>query len=147
VLAEALAAGGTAVVQAAGTDARAGFRAPSRSGLAPGDTGREQVVLERRDRTAAALEAAGPGEVERVQARQETSWQTLFEILLEGLQGEEQRRAADELRDRLARFPGGRAAVALQDGVAVAGDVNIHAGTGGAAALAHGQSGSADIEL
>ena len=138
MLAEALAAlaaaGGTAVVQAAGKDAWAEFRARVAKWLARGDTEREQVALERLDRTAAALEAAGPGEVERVQAGQEASWQTLFEILLEGLDGEEQERAADELRGLLIGFAGGRAAAVGQGAVAVAGDVEIHAETGGAAA-------------
>ena len=138
MLAEALtalaAAGGTAVVQAAGKDAWAGFRARVAKWFARGDAEREQVALERLDRTAAALEAAGPGEVERVRAGQEASWQTMFEILLEGLDGEEQQRAADELRDLLADFAGGRAAAVGQGAVAVAGDVDIHAETGGAAA-------------
>ena len=58
----------------------------------------------------------------------------MFELLLEGLDGEEQQRAADELRDLLAGFAGGRAAAVGQDAVAVAGDVDIHAETGGAAA-------------
>ncbi len=138
MLAEALTAlaavGGTAVVQAAGKDAWTGFRARVAKWFARGDTGREQVALEHLDRTAAALEAAGPGEVERVRAGQEASWQTMFELLLEGLDGEEQRRAADELRDVLADFAGGRAAAVGQGAVAVAGDVGIHAETGGAAA-------------
>ena len=138
MLAEALtalaAAGGTAVVQAAGMDAWAGFRARVAKWFARGDTEREQVALERLDRTAAALEAAGPGEVERVRAGQEASWQTLFEMLLEGLDGEEQQRAAADLRDLLADFASGRAAAVGQDAVAVAGDVDIHAETGGAAA-------------
>ena len=138
MLAEALtalaAAGGTAVVQAAGKDAWTGFRARVAKWFARGDTGREQVALERLDRTAAALEAAGPGEVDRVRAGQEASWQTMFELLLEGLDGEEQQRAADELHDVLAALGGGRAAAAGQGAVAVAGDVGIHAETGGAAA-------------
>ena len=143
MLAEALtalaAAGGTAVVQAAGKDAWTGFRSRVAKWFARGDTGREQVALERLDRTAAALEAAGPGEVERVRAGQEASWQTMFEILLEGLDGEEQQRAADELRDLLAGFAGGRAAAVGQDAVAVAGDVDIHAETGRRGGLADGQ--------
>jgi hypothetical protein len=138
MLAEALtglaAAGGTAVVQAAGKDAWAGFRSRVAKWFARGDAGREQVALERLDRAAAALEAAGPGEVERVRAGQEASWQTAFEILLEGLDGEEQQRAADELRDLLAGLADGRAAAVGEDAMAVAGDVNIHAETGGAAA-------------
>ena len=138
MLAEALtalaAAGGTAVVQAAGKDAWTGFRARVARWFARGDTGREQVALERLDRTAAALEAAGPGEVERVRAGQEASWQTLFELVLEGLDGGEQQRAADELPDVLAGFAGGGAVAAGQGAVAVAGDVDIRAETGGAAA-------------
>ena len=125
------AAGGMAVVQAAGEDAWAGFRARVAKWFAQGDTEREQVALERLARTAAALEVAGPGEVERVRAGQEASWQTMFELLLEGLDDEEQQRAADELRDLLAD---GRAAAVGQGAVAVAGDVDIHAKTGGAAA-------------
>jgi hypothetical protein len=48
------AAGGTAVVQAAGKDAWTGFRGRVAKWFARGDTGREQVALERLDRTAAA---------------------------------------------------------------------------------------------
>jgi len=138
VLAEALtalaAAGGTAVVQAAGKDAWAGLRGRVAKWFAGGDAGREQVVLERLDRTAAALEAAGPGEVDRVRAGQEASWQTMFEMLLESLDGEQQQRAADELRDLLAGFVGGRAAAVGSAAAAVAGDVHIRAEHGGAAA-------------
>jgi hypothetical protein len=138
VLAEALtaltAAGGTAVVQAAGKDAWTGFRARVAKWFSRGDAEREQVALERLDRTAAALEAAGPGEMERVQAGQQASWQTLFELLLEGLDGEEQQQAAADLHDMLAGFIGDRAAAVGQGTVAVAGDVDIHAETGGVAA-------------
>ena len=88
MLAEALtalaAAGGTAVVQAAGTDAWAGFRGRVAKWFARGDAGREQVALERLDRTAAALEAAEPGEVDRVRTGQEASWQTTFRDLAGG---------------------------------------------------------------
>jgi hypothetical protein len=138
VLAEALtalaAAGGTAVVQAAGTDAWAGFRSRVAKWFGRGDTKREQAMLERLDRAAAVLEAAGPGEVERVRTDQEASWQTSFEILLEGLDGEEQQQAAAELRDLLAGLVGGRVAAVGPGAVAVVGDVGIHAETGGAAA-------------
>jgi len=138
VLTEALtalaAAGGTAVVQAAGNDAWTGFRARVAKWFARGNTGREQVALERLDRTAAALEAARPGEMEQVWAGQEASWRTMFEFLLEGLDGGERQRAADELHDLLADFGGGQAAAVGQDAVAVAGNVTIRAETGGAAA-------------
>ena len=138
VLEEALTAltvaGATAVVQAAGKDAWAGFRVRVAKWFSREDGGREQVALEHLDRTAAALEAARPGEVERVRAGQGASWQTRFEMLLEGLNSEEQRRAADELRDLLAGFTNGQAIAVGQDAAAVAGDVDIHAETGGAAA-------------
>jgi hypothetical protein len=138
VLAEALtalaAAGGTAVVQAAGKDAWAGFRTRVAKWFARGNTEREQAALERLDRTAAALEAAGPGEVEQVRVGQQASWQTLFEVLLEGLDKEEQRRASADLHDLLTGFAAGRTATAGTDGVAVAGNIDIHAETGGAAA-------------
>lgn len=137
MLAEALtalaAAGGTAVVQAAGTDAWTGFRSQIAKWFGRGNTEREQVMLERLDQAAAALEAAGPGEVERVRVGQEASWQARFETLLEGLDGGEQQQATDDLRDLLG-LAGGRAAAVGQDAVAVAGDVGIHAETGGAAA-------------
>ena len=146
MLAEALtalaSAGGTAVVQAAGNDAWTGFRARVAKWFARGDTGREHGALERLDRTAAALEAAEPDEVERVRAGQEASWQTMFELLLEGLDGGEQQRAADELRDVLAGFAGGGTAAVGPGAVAVAGDVGIHGETGGAAAW---QMGSVQI--
>jgi hypothetical protein len=146
VLAEALtalaAAGGTAVVQAAGKDAWTGFRSRAAKWFAHGDTEQERVTLERLDRTAAALEAADPRVLERVRVGQQASWQTLFEISLEGLDGEQQQRAEDELRDLLDSFTGGQAAAVGQDAVAVAGNVDIHAETGGAAAW---QMGSVQI--
>jgi hypothetical protein len=46
-LAALAAAGGTAVVQAAGTDAWAGFRSRVAKWFARGDTEREQIALER----------------------------------------------------------------------------------------------------
>ena len=138
MLAEALtalaAAGGTAVVQAAGTDAWAGFRSRVARWFARVDAERKDIAVERLDRTAAALEAAGPGEVERVRAVQEASWQTMFEIMLEGLDGEEQQQAADELRDLIAGSAGGRAAAVGPGAVAVAGNVEVHAETEGVAA-------------
>ena len=128
------AAGGSAVVQAAGKDAWAGFRGRVAKWFARGDTEREQAALERLDLTSAALKTAEPGEVERVQASQQVSWQTRFEMLLEALNGQEQQRAADELRELLVGFAGDRATAIGQDAVAVAGDVKIHAESGSAAA-------------
>jgi hypothetical protein len=138
VLTEALtalaAAGGTAVVQAAGQDAWTAFRIQVAKWFSRGDAQREHVALEHLDRAATALKAAGPGAAERVRAVQEASWQTRFESVLEGLGAAEQQRAAGELRDLLAGFARGGATAVGPDAVAVAGDVSIHAETGGAAA-------------
>ncbi|WP_331742530.1 hypothetical protein OG239_41825 (plasmid) [Streptomyces sp. NBC_00868] len=102
MLSEALmavaAAGGTAIVQAAGTDAWADLRQRVALLLGRGDTQREGVELERLDRTAQALEEADAvGEADRTRLRQEASWQTRFESLLEGLEGSEQQQVAAAL--------------------------------------------------
>jgi hypothetical protein len=135
VLAEALtAAGGTAVVQAAGTDAWAGFRGQVAKWFGRGDASREHSALERLDEAAAALKVAGPDGSEMVHARQEAAWQTRFETLMEGLDGDEQQRAAAELRSLLDGLADHRAAAVGQNAVAITGDVTIHAQTGGVAA-------------
>lgn len=101
-LAALAAAGGTAVVQAAGTDAWNGFQARVAQLLGRGDAGRERAELERLGRTAALLTAAGTGEPEQVRIRQEVSWQARFETLLETLTDEEREQVAAELRSLLA---------------------------------------------
>lgn len=136
------AAGGAAVVQAAGTDAWTGLRqAVARWFGRGGDRReqREQAELERLDRTAGELEAAEPGAVERVRVRQETVWQTRIEALLEGLDGAERAQAADELRDLLAEHAPRGGASAGPGGLAVGGNVDIHAEQGSiAAGVLHG---------
>ncbi|GHH73617.1 hypothetical protein GCM10018781_38430 [Kitasatospora indigofera] len=97
-LAALAAAGGTAVVQAAGTDAWNGFRTRVARLIGRGDGQREHAELERLDRTADVLEAVGPGEAEQVRIRQEASWQTRFEALLESLTDVEREQVAAELR-------------------------------------------------
>ncbi len=130
------AAGGKAVVQAAGTDAWAVFRARVAKWFARGDSERERDALERLDQAAAALAAAGPAEVERARVAHEASWQTRFEVLLEGLDGTAQQRAAAELRELVADFAADQAIATGQGAVAIAGDadIDIHAESGGAAA-------------
>ncbi|MFD5464969.1 hypothetical protein ACFWIQ_19390 [Kitasatospora sp. NPDC127059] len=102
MLEEALAAlataGGTAVVQAAGTDAWAGLRTRVARLFGRGDGQRERAELERLDQTASALEVAGAGEAEIVRARQEAAWRTRFEALLENLADDARRQVAAELR-------------------------------------------------
>ncbi|WP_338785168.1 hypothetical protein [Streptomyces sp. DG1A-41] len=92
------AAGGTAVVQAAGTDGWTVFRTRVAMLFGGGDGQRERAEAERLDRTAAALETAGPGEAERVRVQQGASWQTRIETLLEGLPEEDRTHVAAELR-------------------------------------------------
>jgi hypothetical protein len=132
------AAGGTAVVQAAGTDAWAGIRRQVAHWFGRGNPQRVQVELERLDQTAAELEAARPAEAERVRIRQEAVWQGRIEALLEGLEDAERARVADELRTLQAQQTSRRTAVAGRNGLAVGGDVNVRADNGSAAAVTMG---------
>ncbi|MFF9898438.1 hypothetical protein [Streptomyces longispororuber] len=103
VLAALAASGGTAVVQAAGTDAWAGLRQAVAGWFGRGDAERERVELERLDQTAASVHNAEPGEVERVRGRQEVVWQSRIETLLENLDPVQREQAAEELRGLLAQ--------------------------------------------
>ncbi|ESP95707.1 nephrocystin (plasmid) [Streptomyces sp. GBA 94-10 4N24] len=116
ILAEALvalaAASGTAVVQVAGTDAWQTLRQRVARLLGRGSPEREQVELERLDRTAAVLNAAREGETERVLASQEATWQTRFETLLEAAGDDEREQFTAVLgelveQSRHARVAGG----------------------------------------
>ncbi|MFE1876937.1 hypothetical protein ACFW9N_39825 [Streptomyces sp. NPDC059496] len=93
------AAGGTAVVQAPGTDAWNGLRSRVARLLGRGDPAREQAELERLDQTATVLRELEPAEADRVRNRQEASWRTRFETVLENVSDEVERaRLAEELR-------------------------------------------------
>jgi Major Facilitator Superfamily len=144
VLVEALAvlaaAGGTAVVQAAGTDAWAGLRQRVARLLGRGDEAREHAELARLDQTAATLAAVDGSQAQQVHARQEAAWQTRFELFLEGLDDAGRDQAAAELRALLAEFaiPAGSGPSA-PGGVAAAGNVTIRADNGSVAAgVIHG---------
>lgn len=93
-------AGGAAVVQAVGTDMWMAFRRQTAGLFGRGNTQREQTELERLDRTASALEAADENEI----LRQETSWRTRFEMLLENLDDPEREQATNELRALIAHI-------------------------------------------
>ncbi|QLJ02833.1 hypothetical protein HZZ00_19135 [Streptomyces sp. NEAU-sy36] len=138
VLTALAASGGTAVVTAAGTDAWAGVRGAVAGWFGRGDAQREQAELERLDQTALVLAAADSAEAERVRIRQEASWQTRIEAVLEGLAADEREDAAEQLRLLLAQHtPGG--AVAGPGGLAVTGNAEIRAGNGSiAAGVIHG---------
>ncbi|WSJ72330.1 hypothetical protein OG294_39685 (plasmid) [Kitasatospora sp. NBC_01302] len=128
-------AGGTAVVQAAGTQAWEGLRARVARLLGRGDGERELVELERLDRTAGALQATESSQAERVRLRQEASWQTRFESLLEDLAGVERERVAGELRALVQEQAASGGVTAGDHGVAVGGSVDVRADHGSVAAL------------
>ncbi|MFK4143472.1 hypothetical protein ACI2LZ_33735 [Streptomyces filamentosus] len=129
-------AGGTAVVQAAGTQAWDGLRARVARLLGRGDGERERGELERLDRTASALEAGGAAEVERVRLRQEVSWQTRFEALLEDVDGAERERVVADLQSLVQEQQAAAGGVSAREhGVAVGGSVEVRADHGSVAAL------------
>ncbi|MFF7776202.1 hypothetical protein ACFZCG_17450 [Streptomyces tanashiensis] len=132
------AAGGTAVVQAAGTDAWTEMRQQVARWFGRGDPQREHAELERLDQTAGALEAARPAEAERVLIRQEAVWQGRIEALLESLEDIERARVAGELRSLVAPQTPHRSVSADQGGLAVGGDARVQSDHGSAAALTMG---------
>ncbi|MFF9481691.1 hypothetical protein [Streptomyces sp. NPDC014733] len=132
------AAGGTAVVQAAGTDMWTGLRQAVACWFGRGDAQRERTELERLDQAASELESAEGAEAERVHVRQEAAWQARIEALLESLDVTERSRAAEELSALLARHTAHGGASAGNGGQAVAGDVRIEAHHGSAAAWSMG---------
>ncbi len=92
------AAGGTAVVQAAGTEAWTGLRQAVGRLFGRGEEEHSGRTEERLDGTAAALEAVGQEEAEQVRLRQAVAWQTRFEDLLAGVDGQERTLVVHELR-------------------------------------------------
>ncbi|MFC9795569.1 hypothetical protein ACFVJI_23360 [Streptomyces sp. NPDC127584] len=125
-LAALAAAGGAAVVQAAGTDAWTGLRQAVARWFARGDDGREQLTLERLDQTSAALREASEDAAE-LRIRLETAWQTRIEALLDGMDEAERGRAAEQLLGLLARHAPGSVVSAGDGGVSVGGNVTISA--------------------
>ncbi|GES28720.1 hypothetical protein AB0G60_04440 [Streptomyces angustmyceticus] len=101
------AAGGGAVVQAAGTDAWNGVRGGIARVLGRGEAAREQSELERLDRTRAVLEASNEDEFEGVRTAQAAAWQNRLEMLLEALPETQRRQAAAELRALIERAGAG----------------------------------------
>lgn len=144
MLAEALtamaAAGGTAVVEAAGTDAWTLLRRRVARLLGQGDNEREQAELERLDHTSQQLETADPDCTSTVQISQAASWRTRFEVLFESMTDAEQGAIAAELQSLLTDLglaPAHGTSPAV--GSVTAGrDVNISASGGLAAGVIHG---------
>ncbi|WP_202487903.1 MULTISPECIES: hypothetical protein [unclassified Streptomyces] len=119
-------AGGTAVVQAAGTDAWDGLRRRVAVWFGRGDAERESGELARLDQTASALDAGDGGSAERIRIRQEALWQARFEGLLEGLTQDERDRAAAELQSLLDAHRSSGTVVG-DGGLVVGGDLNVSA--------------------
>ncbi|WP_030705776.1 MULTISPECIES: hypothetical protein [unclassified Streptomyces] len=110
------AAGGSAVVQAAGTDAWNGIRGGVARLFGRGEPGREQAELERLDQTRSVLEAAGEGEgAQRVQIAQVARWQTRLETLLEELPAAEQQLVVAELQALVAQAEAAKPAEAVHN--------------------------------
>jgi hypothetical protein len=140
VLSEALmalaSAGGMAVVQAASTEAWEGFRARVARLFGRGDAQREQVAEEQLDQAEAALTAVSADGLQRVRAEVAKIWRGRFEALLEGLDGDALAAASGELRE-VVRNHGIVSADA--GGLAVGGDISVHASGGSVAAgVIHG---------
>ena len=145
MLAEELAAlaatGGTAVIQAAGTDLWVTFREGAARLLGRGRQRQTEAALEQLDQTAAALEQAvadseDHAELERVRTRLEIAWHTRFTDLLECLGTGEREEAAERLRELVqwAQRQAAGGVSASAGGMAVKGDVDIHAEGGSVAA-------------
>ena len=144
---EALAAaGGTAVVQAAGTDLWVTFRERVVSLLGRGHPQQTEITLGQLDQSAATLEliggsSGGEADAERARSRVEVSWQTRFTDLLEGLDPGQREEAAQGLQElvTLAQNQAQRGVSVSGGAMAVGGDVAIHAEGGSvAAAVIHG---------
>ncbi|WP_409239199.1 hypothetical protein [Streptomyces sp. PA5.6] len=145
MLAEAMtalaAAGGTAVVQAAGTSAWQGLQQAVARWFGGGDEERVRAELDRLDRSADAVSGDGGEDGEagllRSRLREEALWQVRFETALANLGGADQVRAAEALR-QLLREHGSAGPAPAGDGQSIGGNVDIRADHGSAAALRMG---------
>ncbi|MEW1719333.1 hypothetical protein [Streptomyces sp. NPDC093109] len=154
VLAESMvalaAAGGGAIVQAAGTDAWTVVRERIARLVGRGDAERQRAELTRLDQTSADLTAsAGPeaeadadvdaeADAEHRRVRWEGVWQARLELLLEALAQDDRRRAAAELQAvvglvRPAAPAGPGRTTAGAGGLAAGGDVSVTAEDGSVA--------------
>jgi hypothetical protein len=137
-LAALAAAGGAAVVQAAGTSAWQGLQQSVAQWFARGDGDRQRVELERLDRSAEALETAQDEERAGVRSGQQGAWQARFEQTLESLSDSEREEAAEFLRALLRTHAPADGAQAPSDGTTIHGEVDIRADHGSAAAVRMG---------
>ncbi|MGQ4388900.1 hypothetical protein [Streptomyces sp. SAS_270] len=132
-------AAGTAVAQAAGTDAWQGVRERvarifGRDGTRPSA---QTTALERLDRTEAELESAGSDMLEPVR-QAAASWQTRFQDLLEDLEGSERAHTADVLRELVAQAQQAGGLSAAGNGIVIGGNADIRAENHSVAAVRMG---------
>ncbi|MDI5967025.1 hypothetical protein [Streptantibioticus silvisoli] len=148
MLAEALtglaAAGGGAVVQAAGTDAWNGLRHRVREIFGRGDALRAQGAVDRLEDTSRVLAAGVSGDVAGQRERQEGVWAGRFEALLEGLDDAGRESAVAGLRDLVSFVAASCGQTAFATGRAVARDggsattgIRTTGGRQGSARVAH----------
>ena len=132
-LAAAAAAGGTAVVQAAGTDVWAAVRGRIAALLGRNDQERQNSVLARLDRTLAEIETTGGFDgSQRMQLA--ASWRVRFEDFLDELPPEAQDEAAAHLQQIASLSSlGNSSATAAQQGLAVGRDIHVQADNGSVA--------------
>ncbi|MFJ3905764.1 hypothetical protein [Streptomyces sp. NPDC090025] len=135
-LAALAAAGGTAVVQAAATDAWTGTRERVAGWLGRSDDSRVPGELELLDETARSLGAAAPDQLAEVAAHHEALWRVRFADALEAVRDAVQReRAAEELRALLGGTPPGGSGTSSGDGgLSAGGDITFHSMPGSIAA-------------
>jgi hypothetical protein len=129
------AAGGTAVVQAAGSSTWRGFQQAVARWFGRGNE--EQVRVEL-GRSAQAMATARESEADAVRRGQQAAWQARFEATLASLGATERRSAADALDTLLQAYRRPDEVSAAGDGQAVRGHVEIRADHGSAAALRMG---------
>jgi len=125
------AAGGTAVVQAVGTDAWVAVRDRTARLFARGNAERHATELARLEETARDL--SGQADSGTALVRWESSWRARWEMLLDALPDVELPAAADELAQviSLAVHHAGPTSISADDhGMAVGGDVSINAESG-----------------
>ncbi|MFC9391199.1 hypothetical protein [Streptomyces venezuelae] len=128
---------GTAVIQAAGTDAWTGLRERVARLFGRRSERAEQATLERLDRTAAELEGATDDSAEQIQATLRSSWRDRLVELLEELDDTQRDEVAEELRQIVAASgarPPASAPTAGDGGIAVGGSINNRADGGSIAA-------------
>jgi hypothetical protein len=134
------AAGGAAIVQAAGTDTWNTVRTALSRLLSHGDTAGESAELERLDHTCTLLRQAVADDVTG-RARLEGAWQARLETFLSGLDDHARTAAAQRLTDIIELAVTARGPVTHPKTVSAGGDISIRADHGVAGAVINVEGG------